>query len=41
MSVRKGNTELKDAIDSYLSTLTAADFNERMAQAIAVQPLSE
>ena len=41
VSVRKGNTELKDAIDSYLSTLTAADFNERMAQAIAVQPLSE
>ena len=41
VSVMKGNTELKDAIDSVLSTMTADDFNDLMAEAIAVQPLSE
>lgn len=41
VSVMKGNTALKDAIDSVLSTMTADDFNEIMDEAIAVQPLSE
>ena len=41
VSVMKGNTELKEAIDSVLSTLTADDFNAMMDEAIAIQPLSE
>ena len=41
VSVKKGNTELKDAIDSILSTMTADDFNALMDEAIAIQPLSE
>ena len=41
VSVMKGNTELKNAIDSYLSTLTRDDFNDLMHSAISVQPLSE
>ena len=40
ISVRKGNTVLKDALDSVLSTMTADDFNALMAQAIAVQPIT-
>ena len=41
VSVQKGNTELKDKIDSVLSTMTVDDMNALMQQAIAVQPLSE
>ena len=41
ISLRKGNTVLKDAIDNYLSTLTVEDFNEIMDEAIRVQPLGE
>lgn len=41
ISVMKGNTALKEAIDSVLGTMSADDFNELMDQAIAVQPLSE
>jgi len=41
ISVRKGNTFLKEAIDSYLSGKTADDFNALMAEAIKIQPLSE
>ncbi len=41
VSLRKGNSELKSAIDSVLSTMTADDFNALMAEAINVQPLSE
>ena len=41
ISVMKGNTELKDAIDSVLSTMTADDFNAMMDEAIAVQPLNQ
>ena len=41
VSVMKGNTELKDAIDSVLSTMTVDDFNAMMDEAIAIQPLSE
>lgn len=38
ISVAKGNTELKDAMDAALEGLTADHFNALMAQAIAVQP---
>ena len=41
VSVKKGNTALKEAIDAYLSTKTADDFNALMAEAIKIQPLSE
>ena len=41
VSVRKGNAELKDAIDSVLSTMTEDDFNAMMDETIAIQPLSE
>ena len=41
VSVMKGNTELREAIDSVLSEMTVEDFNELMAQAIEIQPLSE
>ena len=38
ISVQKGNTELKDAINTVLSAMTEDDFNALMNQAIAVQP---
>ena len=41
ISVRKGNTVLKDALDSVLGKMTADDFNKLMADAIAVQPIEE
>lgn len=41
VSLMKGNTVLKEAIDSYLSGLSSSDFNQLMARAISVQPLSE
>lgn len=41
VSVKKGNTKLKNMIDSVLSTMTADDMNALMEQAIAIQPLSE
>ena len=41
VSVMKGNTLLKEKIDAVLSTMTADDFNDLMAYAISVQPLSE
>ncbi len=41
VSVMKGNTTLKDAIDEVLSTMTVDDFNELMDEAIAIQPLTE
>jgi len=41
VSVKKGNTELKNMIDSVLSTMTADDMNALMEQAIVIQPLSE
>ena len=41
VSVKKGNTALREAIDSYLGDLTEADFNKVMAEAVKVQPLSE
>ena len=39
ISIMKGNTELKEALDSVLSTMTADDFNAIMADAIAIQPI--
>lgn len=41
ISIRKGNTVLKDALDSVLSTMTADDFNDMMAQATAIQPIAQ
>lgn len=41
ISVRKGNTELLDAINGVLATLTVDDFNRMMDEAIAVQPLAQ
>ena len=41
ISLMKGNTVLKEAIDKTLSTMTADDFNRIMAEAISIQPLSE
>ena len=38
ISVLKGNTQLKDAIDAVLSEMTVDDFNALMDEAIAVQP---
>ncbi len=38
ISIEKGNTALKDAMNDVLSTLTAEDFNQIMQEAIAVQP---
>ena len=41
ISIQKGNTVLLDAMNAYLADKTADDFNALMAEAIAVQPLSE
>ena len=39
ISVMKGNTVLKEALDAVLSEMTADDFNALMAEAIAIQPI--
>ena len=39
ISVMKGNTVLKDALNKVLSGMTADDFNALMADAIAIQPI--
>ena len=39
ISVKEGNTVLKEALDSVLSKMTADDFNALMKDAIAVQPI--
>ena len=41
ISLKKGNTELKEKLDSVLSTMTEEDFTELMDQAISVQPLNK
>ncbi len=41
ISIMKGNTVLKEALDGVLSQMTAEDFNNLMAEAIAVQPIEE
>ena len=38
ISVQKGNTELTEAINSMLSTMTEDDFNALMDEAISIQP---
>lgn len=41
ISLKKGNTDLKDAINGVLATMTEDDYNKMMEEAISVQPLSE
>ena len=41
ISVMKGNTELLNAMNAVLEPMTAEDFNDMMADAIAVQPIEE
>ena len=41
ISVKKGNTELVDSINSVLSKMTKDDYNKMMDEAISVQPLSK
>lgn len=41
ISLQKGNTELKDAINGVLEKMTPEDFKEMMNEAIKVQPLSD
>ena len=41
ISVKKGNTELLDAVNGVLKNLTTDDFDEMMTEAISIQPLSE
>ena len=40
ISLKKGNAELKEAIDSVLSKMTKDDFSAMMDEAISVQPLA-
>lgn len=41
ISVKKGNTELVDSINSVLSKMTKDDYNKMVDEAISVQPLSK
>ena len=41
ISMKKGNTTLKDAINGVLATMSTDDYNTMMDEAISVQPLSE
>ena len=41
VSMMKGNTVLREAIDGVLSTMTVDDFNALMAYAIEIQPLMD
>ena len=41
ISMKKGNTALKVAINGVLATMTTDDYNTMMDEAISVQPLSE
>jgi len=41
ISVRKGNKELLDAMNKVLSPMSADDFNNLMAEAVAIQPIEE
>ena len=41
ISMKKGNTALKDAINGVLATMTTDDYNTMVDEAISVQPLSE
>ena len=41
ISMKKGQTELCEALNSVLDTMTEDDFRNMMNEAIAIQPLSE
>lgn len=41
ISIKKGNTELKDKINGVLATMTTDDYNAMMDEAISVQPLAQ
>ena len=41
ISLKKGNTELKDAVNGILDKMSKDDFNKMMEEAISVQPLSK
>ena len=41
ISMQKGNTALKEAIDGVLADLTVDDYTAMMDDAIAAQPLSQ
>ncbi len=41
VSVKKGNTELLDAINSVLAKLTEEDFTSMMQEAVSLQPMAE
>lgn len=41
ISMKKGNTELLEAVNAVLATMTVEDYEAMMQEAIAVQPLSE
>ncbi len=41
VSLKKGNTELKDAVNGVLDKMSKDDFNKMMEEAISVQPLSK
>lgn len=41
ISVKKGNTVLKDAINEYFKDKTEKDFNELMEKAVQIQPIEE
>ena len=40
ISLKKGNTELLDKLNSVLNNMTEEDFVEMMNQAIEIQPLT-
>ena len=40
ISVKKGNTALKDEIDAVLSTMDKDDFDEIMGDAVKIQPIT-
>ena len=41
ISMKKGNTALKDAINEVLATMTTDDYNAMMEEAIKAQPLNQ
>lgn len=41
ISLKKGNTELKDALNGVLAKMSKDDFDKMMEEAISVQPLSQ
>jgi len=41
ISVKKGNTTLKDAMDKVLKTMTKDDFDKLLTQAISIQPVTK